>query len=127
MTRNGRLPIAATLLALGSPLAAQQAPPIQTQVTVYGEDPCPPSSGDEIVVCARQPEEERYRIPPIFRERSDRLTEESWGSRVEQLEEASRPERPNSCSVVGSGGMTGCAAEIVRQWYNERRARRTHR
>ena len=107
--------------------AGKAQPQPQAHVTVYGEDPCPPSTGDEIVVCARQPEEERYRIPPAFRDRRDRLSEEAWGARAEQLEEASRPERPNSCSVVGSGGMTGCAAEWTRQWYNERRARRRSR
>ena len=123
------MPLKSLLLSLPLLLAfpAQAQPQQQTHVTVFGEEPCPPSTEDEVVVCARQPEEERYRIPPPFRDRRDRHSEESWGARAEQLEEASRPERPNSCSVVGTGGLTGCAAEWVRQWYNERRARRTRR
>ncbi|HKR25653.1 MAG TPA: hypothetical protein VJS15_10365, partial [Allosphingosinicella sp.] len=51
-------------------------------------------------------------------------TETSWASRVEGLEEESRPMRPGSCSTVGSGGFTGCTAALIRQWYAERRARR---
>src|SRR5690606_1854829 len=37
------------------------------QVFVYGDDPCPPSEGDEIVVCARLPDNDRYRIPKELR------------------------------------------------------------
>lgn len=127
MKASGGLLVAAPLLALAAPLAGQQPPQSEAQVIVYGEDPCPPSTEDEVVVCARRPEDERYRIPPALRERRDRRIEESWGARSEQLEEASRPERPNSCSVVGTGGQTGCAADLVRQWYNARRARRSGR
>ena len=94
---------------------------------VYGDDPCPPSQGDEIVVCARQPEEERYRLPRALRERRDRRSETSWGARAADLEEASRPQRPDSCSVVGTGGQTGCSAAAVRDWSNVRRARRRER
>ena len=32
-------------------------------VVVYGDDPCPQSTADEVVVCARRPDDERYRIP----------------------------------------------------------------
>ena len=34
-----------------------------SRVVVYGRDACPRGSGDEIVVCGRRPENERYRIP----------------------------------------------------------------
>jgi len=33
------------------------------QLIVFGNDPCPASSGNEITVCARKGEEERFRIP----------------------------------------------------------------
>jgi len=103
--------------------AAAEAPSRQSTLVVYGNDPCPTSGPDnEVVVCARRPEEERYRIPRRIRERQP--TETSWASRVEGLEEESRQMRPNSCSVVGSNGFTGCNAAMIRQWYAERRARR---
>jgi hypothetical protein len=98
-------------------------PPRQSTLVVYGDDPCPSSGADnEVVVCARRPEEERYRIPRRLRERQP--IETSWASRVEGLDEESRPMRPNSCSVVGSNGFTGCTSQMIRQWYADRRARR---
>ncbi|HYD12312.1 MAG TPA: hypothetical protein VEC11_05655 [Allosphingosinicella sp.] len=112
-------------LAAAFPAAAQAAAPPERQSTlvIYGNDPCPSSGADnEVVVCARRPEEERYRIPRRIRERQP--TETSWASRVEGLEEEGRVGRPNSCSVVGSYGFTGCNAAMIRQWYAERRARR---
>ena len=112
-------------LAAGFPAAALASDPPARQLTlvVYGDDPCPSSGADnEVVVCARRPEEERYRIPRRIRERQP--TETSWASRVEGLEDESRPMRPNSCSAVGSGGFTGCNAAMIRQWYAERRAGR---
>lgn len=94
----------------------------ESTVLVYGDDPCPVSTENEVVVCARRPEEERYRIPPALRAPSN--PERSWASRVETLEEASRDSRPGSCSVVGSYGQSGCMAALIRQWYADRRARR---
>jgi hypothetical protein len=109
--------------AFPSAALASDPPPRQSTLVVFGSDPCPTSSDDnEVVVCARRPEEERYRIPRRIRERQP--TETSWASRVEGLEEESRQARPNSCSVVGSNGFTGCNAALIRQWYAERRARR---
>ena len=50
--------------------------------------------------------------------------EQAWGARVETLDEVSRDSRPNSCSVVGSYGQSGCTQQMIQQWYNARRARR---
>lgn len=110
---------------LATPAWAQDEPPVrQSELTVYGEDPCPRSTDEEIVVCHRRPEEERYRIPAPLR-RSTRNAEQAWGSRVEGLEEASRDARPGSCSVVGSFGQSGCMQAMIRQWFEARRARRS--
>ena len=121
-----RLSALVTLLltcALAPGLAAE--PVRQIHITVFGEDHCPEARDDEeIVVCARRPEEERYRVPPALRERRDRPSETSWHARNEVLEEDARTMRPYSCSVVGSAGQSGCQAAFVRQWYNERRGRR---
>jgi len=90
---------------------------------VFGDDPCPAGEDGEIVVCARRPESDRYRIPAPLR-RSSRPPEQSWASRAEALDEASRDARPGSCSVVGSFGQSGCTQQMIRQWAAERRARR---
>ncbi|MEA3040400.1 MAG: hypothetical protein QOE79_2913 [Sphingomonadales bacterium] len=110
------------LLAPAGPGFAD-SPGRESTLIVYGDDPCPRGADpDEIVVCARRPEEERFRIPSRLRERPDRRPESSWGARVADLEEAQRFTRPNGCSVVGSNGQTGCTQAMIRQWFAERRA-----
>jgi len=107
--------------------AAAQAPEREASVIVYGDDPCPAARDeDEIVVCARRPEDERYRIPAPLR-RGTELRERSWSSQAMQLEDAQRDGRPNSCSVVGSFGQTGCTQQMLRNWTAERRDRRRDR
>jgi hypothetical protein len=108
------------------PAAAQdeletRAPQRQTSLVVFGEDPCPePADKEEIVVCARRPEEERYRVPAPLR-RGEQLRETAWSSRAADLEEAQRDTRPDSCSVVGSFGQTGCTQQLLRDWRDQRR------
>ena len=118
--------VSALLLLAGASggTRAQEPPQRQSHMIVYGDDACPPSTDDEIVVCARRPEEERHRIPPELR-RSDRRPEGSWTSHVQELEDVQRDTRPDSCSVVGTWGQSGCTRQMLRQWWEERRARRS--
>ena len=112
------------LFALAGALIASpglaEPPERESTLVVYGDDPCP-QTGEEIVICARRPEEERYRIPEPLRQTEP--TEVAWGSRVSDLEEASRVGRPNSCSVVGVYGQGGCTQQMIRNWSYERRTR----
>jgi hypothetical protein len=123
------LPWVVAVFLSGTPLVpagttAGEAPERETSLIVYGEDPCPAAKDEEeIVVCARRPEEERYRIPAPLR-RGDELSERSWSNQAAELEDAQRDTRPNGCSVVGSFGQTGCTQQMIRNWYAERRARR---
>ena len=92
-------------------------------MVVFGNDGCPKSSDDEIVVCQRVPESERYRLPKRFRGR--KAAEQSgagnsWTNKVSTLETVSRAGTPNSCSPVGSGGYTGCTRQLLHQWYQQR-------
>lgn len=125
--RMNRLPVLIALAApflLAAPAVAQEGDAKRTiTVTVYGNDSCPQGAADEIVVCARQPESERYRIPKKFRgkRQKDDAAGASWSSRVEGLEDASRPMRPGSCSASGSFGATGCTQAMLRQWFAEKR------
>jgi hypothetical protein len=121
-----RLLILTAFLAAAAPALAQDGPSSPTresQIEVYGQDPCPQSTDDEIVVCHRRPEEERYRIPAPLRHGSQR-PEQAWGARAETMDEVSREVLPNSCSVIGSYGQTGCQQAFIRQWYASRRASR---
>lgn len=96
--------------------------PAMASLIVFGNDPCPRSTNDEIVVCARLPEGERYRIPKRFRGKraADAPAPDTWTNRVSTLESVSRAGLPNSCSVVGSGGQTGCYQQFLHQAYQDR-------
>lgn len=87
---------------------------------VYGDDTCPQGEGDEIVVCARQPETERYRIPKKLRDKSVLSGSESWTSRIADIEDTQRDSLPTGCGVV-TIIAAGCFAKVMRQWRAERR------
>ena len=93
------------------------------RLVVYGRDPCPRAkSGDEIVICARRPETERYRIPRELRDSAAAQSPDStsWAARAEALEYVGRT-GIQSCSTVGPGGVSGCWNEMVRAWRRDRR------
>lgn len=127
MERRGRAcaRCLAGFVAIALSVGGQASPPERiVSLEVYGEDPCPrsPEASDSvIVVCGRQPEADRYRIPPGLRRSQVVRMEEAWGSRVRELDAASRNGRPDSCSPVGSGGQTGCYRRSRDQWRAERR------
>ena len=87
-------------------------------VIVYGDDPAPEPVGDEIVVVARLPESERYRIPESLRF-SDDPANVSWTRRVESLEMIG-DFGTLSCSTAGAGGFTGCTQQLIEQAYGAR-------
>lgn len=128
-----RLFLAAAVLAAAvlaaAPASAQQEEPAAAegearvnQLIVYGDDPCAPSTEDEIVVCARLPEEERFRIPGPLRPDPNDPRGRSWGDRAIELSYVGRT-GIGSCSPVGPGGFIGCHNELVRQARAERRGR----
>jgi hypothetical protein len=122
------LAVALTAAAL-LPAPAPAAPPRSATgdervnaLIVYGNDPCPRGQGDEIVVCARKPESERYRIPPNLRDDANSPTNEAWANKAESLEYVGRT-GINSCSTVGPAGYTGCLNQMITQARAERQQR----
>jgi signal transduction histidine kinase len=89
------------------------------QIYVYGDDPCPAAQGDEIVVCGRLAEDERYRIPEPLRGDPNNPARESWTARVQSFERVGRF-GTDSCSPVGLGGFTGCVNQLVNNAVAER-------
>ena len=85
---------------------------------IYGDDECPQSASDEIVVCARLDESERYRIPENLRF-SDDPANEAWANRVQSFETVGRF-GPLSCSTVGLGSELGCTADLIERAYAEK-------
>ena len=109
------------LIAMLAATLAAAAPQVTRTTTVFGNDPCPAATDGEIVVCGRLPEAERFRIPKSLRRSKAARTAQPWAARNETLDDAARAQRPDSCSVVGLGGQTGCTAAMLRQWAAERR------
>lgn len=103
---------------LPTPAIAQQAGNV-AEVIVYGDDPCPRSTDDQIVVCARRPEADRYRIPEKLRPSGTRQQTEAWAKKSRVLETAGST-GINSCSPVGPGGYTGCLTQVIREAREQR-------
>jgi hypothetical protein len=101
--------------------AAEIADPRVNQLIVYGNDPCPQSSNEEIIVCARLPEDDRFRIPPGLRNDPNDPASQSWANRAIELSYVGRS-GIGSCSPAGPGGMIGCFNQIVQQARAERAA-----
>ena len=104
---------------------AQAAGPADVRVNqliIYGDDPCPESTDpNEITVCARLPDADRYRIPPSLRDNPNEPASNSWANRATELSYVGRT-GTDSCSTVGGGGFTGCFNQLVNQARAERRA-----
>lgn len=108
------------LAGIAMPAAAQDVGGEKVnQLIVYGNDPCPVSSGTEITVCARKAEEERYRIPEPLRG-IDSPKAEPWASKVQAYETVGAF-GTNSCSPVGGTGFTGCTQKLIQQAYAEKK------
>lgn len=111
-----RTTLAFVAAALG--VATLAPPPAFAQardkvLIIYGDDKCPVSNGEEIVICSRKAEAERYRIPEELRD-SFKGARPSWAERAQSIEYAGRG-GTQSCSPVGPGGASGCYNKIVRQ------------
>ena len=103
-----------------SAFAQENAGDKVTQRYVYGSDECEGSTDpNEIVVCVRMDEEERFRIPENLRSDPNSPKNQAWTERVRSLEVLGRS-GIDSCSPAGAGGFTGCTQELIRQAYAER-------
>ena len=77
-------------------------------VVVYGNDPCPEAqSPDEIVVCARRPEEERYRLRTVEPTPGVR-TEQGGVNRTLGTDDVRLAGGSGTCTTVGPNGLAGC-------------------
>jgi hypothetical protein len=140
-----RLPIFLLAVAVALPALAQKPPanpttapprptmlkpsdigdgtqPRQRFVTVFDNEACPkPTSADEVVVCARLPGSEVFRIPEPLRKAQTRqsvltqnralLLGDGTGGAGNSI---------GSCSVVGAAGFTGCDRRHAEAWAQDR-------
>lgn len=112
--------LSASLLAPAPASAQDNAGDRVNQLIIYGDDPCPPSTGDEITVCARKDEGERYRIPEPLRG-TESPQNDAWNNRVLAYETVGR-DGTHSCSATGAGGVTGCTQKLIQRAYAEKEA-----
>jgi len=91
------------------------------QLIIYGDDPCPQAQDpNEITVCARLEENDRFRVPPNLREDPNDPASQSWAGRATELSYVGRT-GTDSCSTSGPGGFTGCHQQLINQARAERR------
>ncbi len=113
--------LASTLMLAILPQAAP-AQYVDGALVIYGNDKCPTNrDGQEIVVCARRPEGERYRIPKELRPGGKFAESEAWTKRSATTLNTGRT-GIGSCSAVGPGGFLGCSTENYGAWKQEKKA-----
>lgn len=85
----------------------------------FGDDACPESTEDEIVVCSIYNEGDRYRIPQILRNDPNDPANQSWTERAVSIRTLGAS-GINSCSPSGAGGFAGCTQSLIDAAYAER-------
>lgn len=115
-----------TAAALVGGLAVPQAPAMAqaqkgvAEIVVFGTDPCPRSTDDQIIVCRRESESMRYRMPEAYRPNGTFQEKQSWAEQSKSLQTVGRT-GPGSCSPVGPAGFTGCLVKQIQNAKNERK------
>ena len=96
------------------PSAGQAQERTTGEIIVYGTDPCPRSTDDQVVICRRMPETMRYRLPENMRTSGTPQQRNSWANKSQVLRTVGDT-GTGSCSAVGPGGHTGCLVQSIRE------------
>ncbi len=112
-------------IAAAVPAAAQSSDEKTTgqriaEIVVFGNDPCPRSTDDEVVVCSRVPESYRYRMPEAYRPSGTYQQRQAWANKARAIERVGRT-GIQSCSPVGPAGYTGCMQQMINSAKEESR------
>ena len=110
-------PLAVAALVAGfavspGPALAQASGGRVNEIIVFGTDPCPRSTDDEVVVCSRVPESYRYRMPEAYRPGGTFQQRQAWANKAKSIERVGRT-GIQSCSPVGPAGYTGCMEQMI--------------
>lgn len=115
----------AVIMSVSATAQAQETATVQAgdekinQLIIYGDDKCPESTGDEIVVCARMDEADRFRIPSSLRGDPNDPRNQAVSERIKAYEYVGTS-GTMSCSPSGAGGFTGCGLKAIDQAYAEK-------
>ena len=119
-------PLAVAALVAGiaavspNPALAQTSSDRVNEIVVFGNDPCPRSTDDEVVVCTRVDERYRYRMPEAYRPGGTFQQRQAWANKARSIERVGRT-GIQSCSPVGPAGYTGCMEQMINQAREESR------
>ena len=123
--RTSLLLAAATIgvLSLAAPGDAQSSYSIDERIhrlVVYGDESCPKSTPDEVVVCARRTNPDEYRLPEEARESDENQAADadSWAIDAQELEMEGNS-GIMSCSPTGPGGASGCLQQFIAEAQQE--------
>lgn len=118
---------AAAAAPLFAPGAAHAQNAVQNGVLIiYGNDKCPTNkNGEEIVVCQRLDEGERFRIPKNIRDNTPSSPQqgEAWAVRSQDALTTGNF-GTGSCNTIGANGGTGCFVQRATAARAERRAQK---
>ena len=98
----------------------QQSGPRLAEIIVFGNDPCPRSTDDEVVVCTRVDDRYRYRMPEAYRPSGTYQQRQAWANKARSIERVGRT-GIQSCSPVGPAGYTGCMEQMINDAREESR------
>ena len=90
--------------------------PINGVLVLYGNQRCPTDTqGNEVVVCERRSASEQFRVPKELREFVVTPENAAWAAKAQgTLAAGTGANSIGSCSVVGSGGQSGCFLQAAR-------------
>jgi len=95
-------------------------------VDVYGDEKCPSSNGQQIVVCRHHDIQEKYRIPKDLRD--SELAPQAAGGNTNALSAVNTTGgtgvQIQSCNAIGSGVNAGCTKSQLDNWKAQQRAQK---
>lgn len=109
-------------------LAAPASAQISTDriIDVYGDEKCPSSNGQQIVVCRRHDLKEKYRIPKDLRDSEQEP--QAAGGNVGALSAVNTTGgtgvQVQSCNAIGAGVNAGCTKSQLDAWKAAQRAQK---
>ena len=103
------------------PALAQQADRI---IDTYGDEKCPSSNGQEIVVCRHHDIQEKYRSPKELREQAPAAQAVGNNGLAAVNSTGSTGVQINSCNTIGAGVAVGCVKQEADAWKAAQRAQK---
>jgi hypothetical protein len=111
--------VGAATWVVPTPVAAQ----VQDRILdVYGDDPCPSSNGQEIVVCKRHPRNDQFRIPQALRSSEPAPQALGGGALAAVQTTGGTGAQIQSCNAIGAGVNAGCLQKETDAWKAEKNA-----